>query len=82
MLYPFKIIDDVAVNKKRLHNSKKTSKGINRMDKEKTQKIVRDAYGKIAKSNEHCSCGTCGPDTKEFEKSIGYSEEELKVIPD
>src|SRR4030042_6341555 len=52
------------------------------MDKDKTQKIVRDAYGKIAKSQECCSCGTCGPDTKEFAKSIGYSEEELKVIPD
>lgn len=52
------------------------------MDKEKTQKIVQDAYGKIAQGQECCSCGTCGPDTKEFAKSIGYSEEELKAIPD
>jgi SAM-dependent methyltransferase len=61
---------------------KKLVKGVNRMDKEKTQKIVRDAYGKIVKSQECCSCGTCGPDTKEFAKSIGYSEEELSAIPD
>lgn len=52
------------------------------MDKEKTQKIVREAYGKIAQRQEGCRCGPCGPDTKEFAKSIGYSEEELKTIPD
>jgi len=54
------------------------------MDKKKTQKIVREAYGKIAQKQESCGCapGTCGPDTKEFAKSIGYSEEELKAIPD
>ncbi|MDP3011999.1 MAG: arsenite methyltransferase [Candidatus Hydromicrobium sp.] len=52
------------------------------MDKKKTQKVVREAYGKIAQGQEGCGCGTCGPDTKEFAKSIGYSEEELKAIPD
>ncbi|MBI4721482.1 MAG: arsenite methyltransferase [Candidatus Stahlbacteria bacterium] len=52
------------------------------MNKKETQKIVREAYGKIAQRQEGCGCGTCGPDTKEFAKSIGYSEEELKVIPD
>ena len=52
------------------------------MDKKKTQKVVREAYGKIAQGQEGCGCGTCGPDTKEFAKSIGYSEEELEAIPD
>jgi len=52
------------------------------MDKEKTKKIVKEAYGKIAQRQEGCGCGTCGPDTREFAKSIGYSEEELKNIPD
>ena len=52
------------------------------MDKKKTQKVVREAYGKIAQGQEGCGCGTCGPDTKEFAKSIGYSERELKAIPD
>ncbi|MCL5985458.1 MAG: arsenite methyltransferase [Actinobacteria bacterium] len=52
------------------------------MDRNKTQKIVRDAYSKIARGQEGCNCSTCGPDTKEFAKSIGYSEEELKAIPD
>ncbi|MEK7335448.1 MAG: methyltransferase domain-containing protein, partial [Candidatus Binatota bacterium] len=52
------------------------------MDKVTTGKIVREAYGKIAQRQEGCGCGTCGPDAKEFAKSIGYSEEELAAIPD
>ena len=52
------------------------------MDKTETGKIVREAYGKIAQSQQGCGCGTCGPDAKEFAKSIGYSEGELAVIPD
>lgn len=49
------------------------------MDK---KKVVRDAYGKIAQKQDSCGCGTCGPDSTQFAKSIGYSEEELKIIPD
>ncbi|MEW6718022.1 MAG: arsenite methyltransferase [Chloroflexota bacterium] len=52
------------------------------MDKEKTLKIVREAYGKIAQEQEGCGCGPCGPDTSEFARSIGYLEEELINIPD
>jgi len=50
------------------------------MDKEKTQKIVRKAYGRVAQ--EQKSCGCCGPDTAEYAKSIGYTEEELKSVPE
>jgi SAM-dependent methyltransferase len=52
------------------------------MSKGKIRRIVREAYGKIAQGEKGCGCGTCGPNTKDFAKSIGYSEEELKVIPD
>jgi len=52
------------------------------MDNRKTQKIVREAYSKIAQKQKGCGCGTCGPDAEEFAKSIGYSEAELKAIPD
>ncbi|MEW6609121.1 MAG: arsenite methyltransferase [bacterium] len=52
------------------------------MKKNKIQKIVEEAYSKIAQGKEGCGCGTCGPDTKEFAKSIGYSEDELKAIPE
>jgi arsenite methyltransferase len=51
------------------------------MAKKRIQKIVRDAYGKIAKGKRNCGCGTCGSEAKTFAKSIGYSEEELKVVP-
>lgn len=53
------------------------------MDKEKVQKIVREAYGKIAQGRkEGCGCAPCGPDITEFAKSVGYSEDELQVIPE
>ena len=52
------------------------------MEDATTGKIVREAYGKIAEGGQGCGCGTCGPDAKEFAKSIGYSEGELAVIPD
>ncbi|MDR7440256.1 MAG: arsenite methyltransferase [Armatimonadota bacterium] len=51
------------------------------MKKKKIQKIVREAYGKIAQGQEGCGCGTCGRDTQEFARSIGYSEEDLRAIP-
>jgi hypothetical protein len=41
------------------------------MAKKRVQKIVRDAYGKIAKGQQNCGCGTCGPSAKEVAKSIG-----------
>lgn len=52
------------------------------MDKAETGKVVREAYAKIAQGQQGCGCGTCGPDAKEFAKSVGYSEGELAVIPD
>ena len=52
------------------------------MDKEKTQKFVKEAYSKIVQGQEGCGCGHCGPDTIEFARSIGYSEDELRTIPD
>lgn len=51
------------------------------MAKKSVQKIVRDAYGKIAKGKQDCGCGTCGSQAETFAKSIGYSQEELKNIP-
>lgn len=53
------------------------------MDKEKARKIVREAYGKIVEGQD-CCCGdtSCCTDSREFAKSIGYTEKELQVIPD
>jgi arsenite methyltransferase len=49
------------------------------MDKKETKKVVKEAYGKVAGRQK--SCGCCGPDSTEYAKSIGYSEEELKSVP-
>lgn len=45
---------------------------------------VKNAYGKIATGERKgcgCTCDSCGPQVIEFARSIGYTEEELKVIP-
>jgi SAM-dependent methyltransferase len=52
-----------------------------KMKKIEIKKVVRESYGKIAKEQKGCGCGTCGPDAREFAKGIGYSERELSVIP-
>ncbi len=54
------------------------------MDKEKAQKMVREAYGRIAEGDQGCGCGcdSCGPDPKGYAKAIGYSEQELSRIPE
>lgn len=51
------------------------------MDTKKAKKIVKDAYGRMARES---GCGCCNPvsDRREFARSIGYSEAELEVIPD
>ncbi|MBW3003455.1 arsenite methyltransferase [Candidatus Woesearchaeota archaeon] len=53
------------------------------MEDQKIKKVVRDAYGKIAKEKTGCGCGcnSCEPDTEQFAKSIGYTDKELANIP-
>jgi len=50
-----------------------------------TKRVVREAYGKIAKSPKGSSCcggdSCCGPTIKDYAKSLGYSEQELRAIP-
>lgn len=49
------------------------------MNKTETKKIVKEAYGEIARGKGGCGCG---PDAAELARSIGYSDEELHAIPD
>jgi arsenite methyltransferase len=57
------------------------------MEKEKIRKVVREGYGKIAKQSSSC----CGPATsccgssrsaEDIGKNIGYTEEELRSVPE
>jgi SAM-dependent methyltransferase len=51
------------------------------MHRKKTQEVVRKAYSRIAQEGESCGCNTCGSDTREFAKTIGYSDKELNAVP-
>lgn len=52
--------------------------------KREISKVVRESYGKIAKGDlPGCGCGcSCSGDSKEFAKLLGYTGNELSVIPD
>ncbi len=51
------------------------------METKNVKKIVRDRYGKVAKSQSSC-CGSTKVDASEVSKAIGYSSQELSSIPD
>lgn len=48
------------------------------MKKNNIKKIVRDKYKEIAVSGSSCGCGCSN--AKNISKSIGYTEEELKIV--
>ncbi|MCX8053129.1 MAG: arsenite methyltransferase [Armatimonadetes bacterium] len=52
------------------------------MDEKKIRRNIIEAYGRIAMEKEGCVCGCCGSDTRTLAKSLGYSEAELKYIPE
>jgi ubiquinone/menaquinone biosynthesis C-methylase UbiE len=57
------------------------------MKKEEIKKVVREGYGKIAQKNLSCCtpanscCGGKDP-VQDVSKKIGYSEEDLQVVPE
>ena len=50
------------------------------MKEEKVHKVVRERYGKIAKTKQPQSCGCCGGPSSSEE--IGYSKSELSSVPE
>ncbi len=57
------------------------------MDKEEIRKVVREGYGKIAKQDSSCcapekSCCGSPNSAQNIGRKIGYSEEELKAVPE
>ena len=53
-------------------------KGENRMN---TKEYVKEVYGKIAEGSGGCGCD-CGPSAGVIAKSVGYSDQKLKTIPE
>ena len=57
------------------------------MDKEEIRKVVRKGYGKIAKQDSSCcgpakSCCGSADSAQDIGRKIGYSDEELKAVPE
>ena len=56
------------------------------MKTEEIKKAVKDGYGKVARRERSCcdvsSCRGAPDLAQHISKSIGYSEEELKAIPE
>ena len=60
------------------------------MEDKKVRKVVREGYAKIARQDSSC-CSTCAPKNsccgstdmaQNISKNIGYTDEELKVVPE
>lgn len=51
------------------------------MDKKKIKETVRKSYAKFAQEGCGCGCSNSRKDNQQFALSIGYSQEELRVIP-
>ena len=52
-----------------------------KMSETEVKEHVKKVYGAIAKNQSSCSCG-CGPSSRDTDLQIGYSEEDLKNIPE
>ena len=57
------------------------------MKNEDIRKVVREGYARVAKRKGSCcgparSCGEVGNQSKKISEAIGYTEEELKSVPD
>lgn len=57
------------------------------MRKKEIKKVVREGYAKIAKQENSCctpapSCCGTGDIAQEISKKIGYTEEELRIVPE
>ena len=52
------------------------------MRKTTVKKIVKESYGKIARTGCDCTCGCNGMDKERVAKSLGYSAEEIAIVPD
>jgi SAM-dependent methyltransferase len=58
-----------------------------KMKKEETKKIVREQYAKVAVQRSSCcgdvsSCSGTSDPTQDISRKIGYSEDELKSVPE
>ena len=51
------------------------------MKEKEIKKIVKEGYKKIAQGECSCNCG-CGVSNEKNSKDIGYSDKEIKNVPE
>ncbi len=54
------------------------------MDANEKKEVIREKYGKIAMSSSSCCSSSCCGDLNSLDlsKAMGYSENDLKAVPD
>ncbi len=51
------------------------------MNDQKLKDVIKDRYGKIARGEERFCCPSCGPTTTDQCLAVGYTEEDLRLVP-
>jgi arsenite methyltransferase len=49
---------------------------------QKLKDVIKDRYGKIARGEQTFCCPTCGPTTTDQWLSVGYTAEDLRLVPE
>jgi SAM-dependent methyltransferase len=57
-------------------------KGITIVNNQKLKDVIKDRYGKIARGEVKFCCPTCGPTTTDQCLAVGYTAEELRLVPE
>lgn len=52
------------------------------MTNQKLKDVIKDRYGKIARGEETFCCPTCGPTTTDQCLAVGYTAEDLRLVPE
>ncbi len=52
------------------------------MDNQKLKDVIKDRYGKIARGEQTFCCPTCGPTTADQSLAVGYTPEDLQLVPE
>ncbi len=52
------------------------------MGNQKLQDVIKDRYGKIARGEVKTCCSSCGPTTTDHCLAVGYSAEDLALVPE
>ena len=52
------------------------------MDIQNLKAVIKDRYGRIARGEVTACCSSCGPTTKDQCLAVGYTAEDLKLVPE